>query len=74
MSDKLKIELKHIDWMKVKMLSIGGRTIHLATEEGPFVFEFATEAEAKAALQDWFLQHGCNPNSFTNPTSTLPPP
>lgn len=58
MSDKIKTELRNIDWMKVRLLSLSGKVIHIGTEEGPVVFEFATEAEAKAAIEEWFIQNG----------------
>lgn len=64
MSDKSKTDLKHIEWMRVRMLSITGATIHLTTDEGPFIFEFASEAEAGSALDEWFTHNGCTLDSF----------
>lgn len=67
MLDKPKITLNEVDWMRVRMLSITGRSIHLTTEEGPLIFDFATEAEATAALHAWFIQNGCNPKASPFP-------
>ena len=46
------------------MLSIAGANIHFITDEGPFVFEFASDAEARSALDQWFVQHGCTNESL----------
>lgn len=42
-----------VDWKKVRMFSIEGRSINLVTESGPRNFEFETEAEARSAYEEW---------------------
>ena len=42
-----------IDWKRVRMFSLEGCTISLVTDSGPTVFEFASEAEARSAYEEW---------------------
>ena len=62
MADAKKIVLNDVDWMRVRMLTAEGSTIHILTEEGPFEFQFATEQEARNALEQYFDPRRRAPN------------
>ena len=57
MSDPKKLTLSDVVWDLVRMFSAQGNTVHIVTDEGPVVFEFASEAEAKRAIEKWFAEY-----------------
>jgi hypothetical protein len=55
-SEYAREELLLVDWRTVRMLSIDGRTVHIVTEkDGARSFEFASESEAREALDKWMM-------------------
>jgi hypothetical protein len=56
MSRFAREELLLVDWNRVRMLSIDGRTVHIVTEkDGARQFQFDSESDARRALDDWML-------------------
>jgi hypothetical protein len=56
MSRFAREELLLVDWNRVRMLSIDGRTVHIVTEkDGARQFKFDSESDARRALDDWML-------------------
>jgi hypothetical protein len=53
MSNVDREELLKTDWLSVQMVTIHGPAISLVTHDGPKLFVFGSEAEARAVFEVW---------------------